>query len=85
MGLFSGSYWGRWERDLNFDPPSGAAVRLLEAPIFFSGELMMAKHGMKPPKKGGKPKKITTPNDPGGPKTPGAKGTYPKPPPKLKR
>lgn len=46
---------------------------------------MMAKHGMKPPKKGGKPKKITTPNDPGGPKTPGAKGTYPKPPPKLKR
>ena len=35
---------------------------------------------MKPPKKGGKPKKIGSDKDypPGGPKTPGAKGTYPK-------
>lgn len=32
---------------------------------------------MKPPKKGPKPKRITTKNKPGGPHTPGAKGTYP--------
>lgn len=33
---------------------------------------------MKKPKKGGKPKQIKTKNKPGGSKTPGAKGTYPK-------
>jgi hypothetical protein len=33
---------------------------------------------MPKPESGGKPKKITTKNPPGGPRTPGAKGTYPK-------
>lgn len=33
---------------------------------------------MAKPERGNKPKKITTKNPPGGPKTPGAKGTYPK-------
>lgn len=36
------------------------------------------KNKMAPPKKGGKPKKIEAKNPPGGPHTPGAKGTYPK-------
>lgn len=31
------------------------------------------KNKLKPPKKGGKPKRITTKNKPGGPETPGAK------------
>ena len=33
----------------------------------------MAKKKLPAPKKGGKPKRITTKNKPGGPKTPGAK------------
>lgn len=36
----------------------------------------MTDHKMPKPKSGGKPKRITTKNPPGGPKTPGAKGTY---------
>ena len=34
---------------------------------------MKTKKPMKPPMKGGKPKRITTKNPPGGPFTPGAK------------
>jgi len=40
---------------------------------------------MPKPKKGGKPKRIKTKNPPGGSQTPGAKGTWPKPPPKKNR
>lgn len=39
---------------------------------------MPKKPKMRKPKSGGKPKQITTKNKPGGPKTPGAKGTYPR-------
>ena len=35
------------------------------------------KEGMPRPKRGGKPKKIEGKGSPGGPHTPGAKGTYP--------
>lgn len=39
-------------------------------------ELRTGNRKMKRPERGGKPKKIETENPPGGPKTPGEKGTY---------
>jgi hypothetical protein len=39
---------------------------------------VVKKNPLPPPKKGAKPKKIEAKGEPGGPMTPGARGTYPK-------
>ncbi len=39
---------------------------------------LVKKNPLPKPKRGGKPKKIEAKGEPGGPMTPGARGTYPK-------
>lgn len=68
---------GNKKKDSKLTEYSGMSVRERQMK-----ELGLADGGkvkMKPPMKGGKPKRITTKNPPGGSETPGAKGTYPKP------
>ena len=50
----------------------------MQGPIKSSTNPEYLNKGMKKPEKGGKPKKIETKNPPGGPHTPGEKGTYKK-------